>query len=550
MEIKRVSLTNFKKHHKLEFNIEPGITGIVGMNGVGKSSMLEGIYFGITGQALGDESRSDLLNWDSKDGKVELLFNVDGKDFVLTRSINKNTATLEGFENKIVGIKGVNEAMADLMKVNPDYLKDILFVAQEQIDSPLRGTEAARKEAFGKLFGCTKLEKLRDIILAQNNALPFDKTVSDAVIEDAYAKVSERLDKFDAFKEAISNLKNEIATLPKLDDLIYKSRLRKKSDLVNILATLTNQKNQYQQEIDTLNIDATDSDENKLREEYLNLNTQFKMATSSVCPTCGTVLKECNIDPNVIKQQMMICKQKIDKLVRKKQLDDLLNRVNIEIEKVNSNNLVIDDEEHALVLRQLQERNTKETTLVEWEKAVAVEKTLIDQAIADIEQMTIKNDRNKMLQAVSDRLEFIRIGLHRDNAQQYIRAQGAAQINERLKEIVSVFNIPHEVYFTEDGLMKFRDVESKTEHNFSSMSGGQKKLVALAYRLSLMRLFVSGINICVLDEPTAFIDKDNIDAMKEAFLSLNTFAKNKGLAIFIATHEERLYTIFNNIIEV
>lgn len=66
MEIKRVSLTNFKKHHKLEFNIEPGITGIVGMNGVGKSSMLEGIYFGITGQALGDESRSDLLNWDQR----------------------------------------------------------------------------------------------------------------------------------------------------------------------------------------------------------------------------------------------------------------------------------------------------------------------------------------------------------------------------------------------------------------------------------------------------------------------------------------------------
>lgn len=549
MEIKRVALTNFKKHHKLEFDVVPGITGIVGMNGVGKSSMLEGIYFGITGQALGDEARSNLLNWDSKDGKVEVSFVVNDTPFLLTRSINKNSATLEGFENKIVGIKGVNEAISDLMKINTEYLRDILFVAQEQLDAPLRGTESARKEAFGKLFGCTKLEKLRDIILSQNSALPFDRSINDTVLENKYQEISNKLDQLDALNEQIKVLEQQLEQFPNKDDLIYQSRLPLKSAIEAQTATLNNKVNSLKEQLAQYD-NYNDVDEQKVLEEYLNLQNQYKLITNSVCPTCGTVINKFEGDPEQVKNDLeYFCKVLNDLKVRNKlnnELKELTATLNQQLNTTNT----IDDDTHATIVQQLRELQTLETNINKYKTSATVSRALIDKEISEVEQLAVKNEENKKLQVVSDQLETIRVALHRDNVQQFIRAQGAAQINERLKEIVSVFNIPHEVYFTEDGLMKFKDIESKTEHDFSSMSGGQKKLVALAYRLSLMRLFISGINICVLDEPTAFIDKDNIDAMKEAFLALNNFAKNKGLAIFIATHEERLYPIFNNIIEV
>lgn len=549
MEIKRVALTNFKKHHKLEFDVVPGITGIVGMNGVGKSSMLEGIYFGITGQALGDEARSNLLNWDSKDGKVEVSFVVNDTPFLLTRSINKNSATLEGFENKIVGIKGVNEAISDLMKINTEYLRDILFVAQEQLDAPLRGTESARKEAFGKLFGCTKLEKLRDIILSQNSALPFDRSINDTVLENKYQEISNKLDQLDALNEQIKVLEQQLKQFPNKDDLIYQSRLPLKSAIEAQTATLNNKVNSLKEQLAQYD-NYNDVDEQKVLEEYLNLQNQYKLITNSVCPTCGTVINKFEGDPEQVKNDLEYFGKVLNDLKVRNKLNNELKEVTATLNQQLNTTNTIDDDTHATIVQQLRELQTLETNINNYKTSATVSRALIDKEISEVEQLAVKNEENKKLQVVSDQLETIRVALHRDNVQQFIRAQGAAQINERLKEIVSVFNIPHEVYFTEDGLMKFKDIESKTEHDFSSMSGGQKKLVALAYRLSLMRLFISGINICVLDEPTAFIDKDNIDAMKEAFLALNNFAKNKGLAIFIATHEERLYPIFNNIIEV
>ena len=549
MEIKRVALTNFKKHHKLEFDVVPGITGIVGMNGVGKSSMLEGIYFGITGQALGDEARSNLLNWDSKDGKVEVSFVVNDTPFLLTRSINKNSATLEGFENKIVGIKGVNEAISDLMKINTEYLRDILFVAQEQLDAPLRGTESARKEAFGKLFGCTKLEKLRDIILSQNSALPFDRSINDTVLENKYQEISNKLDQLDALNEQIKVLEQQLEQFPNKDDLIYQSRLPLKSAIEAKTATLNNKVNSLKEQLAQYD-NYNDVDEQKVLEEYLNLQNQYKLITNSVCPTCGTVINKFEGDPEQVKNDLEYFGKVLNDLKVRNKLNNELKEVTAILNQQLNTTNTIDDDTHATIVQQLRELQTLETNINNYKTSATVSRALIDKEISEVEQLAVKNEENKKLQVVSDQLETIRVALHRDNVQQFIRAQGAAQINERLKEIVSVFNIPHEVYFTEDGLMKFKDIESKTEHDFSSMSGGQKKLVALAYRLSLMRLFISGINICVLDEPTAFIDKDNIDAMKEAFLALNNFAKNKGLAIFIATHEERLYPIFNNIIEV
>lgn len=549
MEIKRVALTNFKKHHKLEFDVVPGITGIVGMNGVGKSSMLEGIYFGITGQALGDEARSNLLNWDSKDGKVEVSFVVNDTPFLLTRSINKNSATLEGFENKIVGIKGVNEAISDLMKINTEYLRDILFVAQEQLDAPLRGTESARKEAFGKLFGCTKLEKLRDIILSQNSALPFDRSINDTVLENKYQEISNKLDQLDALNEQIKVLEQQLEQFPNKDDLIYQSRLPLKSAIEAQTATLNNKVNSLKEQLSQYD-NYNDVDEQKVLEEYLNLQNQYKLITNSVCPTCGTVINKFEGDPEQVKNDLEYFGKVLNDLKVRNKLNNELKEVTATLNQQLNTTNTIDDDTHATIVQQLRELQTLEADITKHKTSATVSRALIDKEISEVEQLAVKNEENKKLQVVSDQLETIRVALHRDNVQQFIRAQGAAQINERLKEIVSVFNIPHEVYFTEDGLMKFKDIESKTEHDFSSMSGGQKKLVALAYRLSLMRLFISGINICVLDEPTAFIDKDNIDAMKEAFLALNNFAKNKGLAIFIATHEERLYPIFNNIIEV
>ena len=62
------------------------------------------------------------------------------------------------------GTAPVNEKMQQMSGTPFDLFKGIMFVAQDALDAPLKGTEAMRKEAFGRLFNCQKYERLRDIL--------------------------------------------------------------------------------------------------------------------------------------------------------------------------------------------------------------------------------------------------------------------------------------------------------------------------------------------------------------------------------------------------
>ena len=92
MEIKKVSLTNFKKHHKLEFNIEPGITGIVGPNGCGKSNIGDAVRW-VLGEQSAKQLRGDNMQdviFKGAEGRkalsyceVSLVFDNTGRQFDL-----------------------------------------------------------------------------------------------------------------------------------------------------------------------------------------------------------------------------------------------------------------------------------------------------------------------------------------------------------------------------------------------------------------------------------------------------------------------------------
>ena len=165
MQITKINLKNFRRHRNLSVSLEPGVIGISGRNGAGKSSLLEGLYYGITGASIGEDNKSALVTWGQKRGEVSLDLIIDGKRGVLIRRIGGNVASLEiEGEEKIVGIQAVNAKMSELLGTSISHLREVLFVPQENLDAPLRGTEAVRKEAFGRLFGCNRFENLRNVL--------------------------------------------------------------------------------------------------------------------------------------------------------------------------------------------------------------------------------------------------------------------------------------------------------------------------------------------------------------------------------------------------
>lgn len=83
----------------------------------------------------------------------------------------------------------------------------------------------------------------------------------------------------------------------------------------------------------------------------------------------------------------------------------------------------------------------------------------------------------------------------------------------------------------------------------TSLSGGEKVVFALAWRLAVNSSFATDIGLICLDEPTAGLDKDRLTCLKLALDKLRQTSESTGLQCLVITHETNLISQFDNIIE-
>jgi len=89
MILKRLRLENFLIHRETEVEFsERGITVFIGENGAGKSSIIEGIFYGLFGKT--DKGNiTDLISWGKNQAKVELDFIKGNSEYRIERIITQ-----------------------------------------------------------------------------------------------------------------------------------------------------------------------------------------------------------------------------------------------------------------------------------------------------------------------------------------------------------------------------------------------------------------------------------------------------------------------------
>ena len=551
MRLKKVLLENFRRFEKLEVEIHTGLTGIRGPNGSGKSSFLEGIFYGLTGTPLREASKKDLIKWGEKRGRVVVWLETANGDIKVERWLGREKVTLTAGDVEVAGARAVNDYLGELIPIPVDYLRDILFVAQEQLDAPLIGTEASRKDAFGKLFGCDEFDRLRDIIqeitsrYAAEARPPSREEVSNT--EEEINKTTKEINKLeqslkDAEEEKRQYSLNELNAIAHSPD--SENTIKKIQELIDIEKDLQEITKSFSQEqIASWNRSAV---LNSLQE----LNLKIQMDNKGACPTCGHEAEK------LLPEDRLKIEKEIEELTAIKNDYEAFDSAMGSLLEIDKQRELLPDPKTLYTKEQKEEAKLKLQNYNALENCIKADEHRhgyllgsLEHNLEKLKQLYIRDEEAKKVMGKLDRLSNIRAFLHRDVLQKQLRSYGASRINEHLNRFVSLFNIPYQVYFTEDGLMQFTDDVSGTAHDFGELSGGQKKLIALAYRLALMRLFVQGLNVAILDEPTAYVDSENIEAMRDAFSSLDVFAKEKGLAILIATHEPALLPVFPNIME-
>lgn len=163
MELTKLVLKNFRSHRSSVFEFASGVTGIVGGNGSGKSSIVEAIIFLLTGEGYG-KTKADMLTVGQTSGYVIGHLLIDEKEAVLERHIDSAKVNFM-YEGKTYKKSSeVNEIWDNLFQIDKNIVQNVIVSNQGEIALLFNGDNSTKEKLFQKIFMVPNTTKLRDTI--------------------------------------------------------------------------------------------------------------------------------------------------------------------------------------------------------------------------------------------------------------------------------------------------------------------------------------------------------------------------------------------------
>ncbi|MGD0081441.1 MAG: SMC family ATPase [Methanoregula sp.] len=162
MILDRLVLKNFKRFRDEEIRFKDGITGILGNNGTGKSSLVQAIFFALYGvQATGIAPDYIVSSFASPKEKCEvrLDFRIGGDNYTVLRTFKKGkTVTHDASFHRngnlmATGVSQVEEEVKRTIGMGPVDFRNTIYAGQKDLLTLLENTPGKRKEWFLRALG-------------------------------------------------------------------------------------------------------------------------------------------------------------------------------------------------------------------------------------------------------------------------------------------------------------------------------------------------------------------------------------------------------------
>ncbi|HEY5490432.1 MAG TPA: SMC family ATPase [Gemmatimonadaceae bacterium] len=191
MRLSRLRLVNFRQHVDSTLLFDSGLTGIIGPNGVGKTTILEAIKWALYG---GDATRGtvDSIRFARAPARspvrIELDFDLSGHRYRLVRGLTTAELYLDGGERPIAtGASAVTDLMRRRLGMTLEEFDNTYFTAQKQLAVMATLTAAARAQFLSRVLGYEKLRAAQDLCDERRKALRNESNGMRSGMPDAEA---------------------------------------------------------------------------------------------------------------------------------------------------------------------------------------------------------------------------------------------------------------------------------------------------------------------------------------------------------------------------
>ena len=396
LQLRQIEIKGFKPYKDVKVVCFSENTVIEGDNGQGKSSIADAICFAFLGTGADgvEKAGAKLLNNESKDMYVMLMFEVDGQEHILTRAKKGNKSELILDTNSIDQVELMNwikQKDLFLSIFNPVYFtamtpkeqKELLqkYLGEISFDEVIKkmGSEGEVLIAdcfmVPQIYIDRKREELKEADSRENFLRGF--VVGKGNIEIPEEKLFTQQQELDKLKEALNVLN---AKPTQLHDISVQVESHKQ--LTNQLSVLSTKK--YKLETDYVifpeekQLNDKKLERERMLTEHSNLKSQLEIIKTVTCPNCHTEIEAVPGMREQIEQQIneVVAKGKLvaaeildiqDALQKKK--EERKSNDTKELEEINSQIADIQQQISGNDISKLQAENNKYFNDLQSEKA-------------------------------------------------------------------------------------------------------------------------------------------------------------------------------------
>ena len=511
VSFKTLSIRNFLSVGEVPANInfQAGVNVITGINhdkedsknGVGKSTIIDALYFALFGTTIRELSKDLIVNsYTKKNCEVKLDFQVynngDTSNYQIIRTISPTKCFLskDGVDITHSTMAKTNEHIQKIIRSTSKVFQNSIimtinntvpFMAQSKIDKRKFIESVLNLEVFSDMLSRVRDEyndtkRDYEVLFGKNSTVEKNYTLNKQQFEHFEEtknnKIAELNNKITDFNTKISNLKKEITTVPENAESLLEAKC---SDIENEIKEI---QKQYKEEFRKYT-------EIKTKIRFLNEQIDEIKAVGSICTTC----KRSYSDDDIKHKE-----ENIDKL---QQDISSLSSTKTELD-INVQTIEARQNEKESEYKEFLNKKTKLNNIIQTNKQFVSKIDLFNESIEDLNSdllSTINLSNHTLEKAVQELenefnsnkevltkldtdlsvLECVKFVVSEEGVKSYIVRKVLKVLNSRLAHYLEMLNANCLCQFNEyfDEIITDEKGSTKSYFNFS---GGERKRIDLA----------------------------------------------------------------------